>query len=77
MTLATIGTRYQVVIPREERRKIGLRPKDKVAVSVKDGAILVRPVGKGRLRGLGKEIADATDATDYVRRIRAEWEERQ
>lgn len=74
MSTATIGTRYQVVIPKRVREQIGLRPHTKVAVDVSDGAVVIRPLPEDGWRGAGRELADGTDATDYVKKLRAEWE---
>lgn len=74
MTSATVGKRYQVVIPRAERRRLGLRPLSKVNIEARDGCLVVYPVTSRGLRGLGAELADGTDATDYVCRLRAEWD---
>jgi len=73
MTIATIGARYQVVIPAAERQKIGLKPHDKVAVDAVDDGILIRPISGGRLRGLGCDLHDEREPVDYVREMRAEW----
>ena len=74
MSTATIGTRYQVVIPKREREHLGLRPNSKVVVEVSDGAVVIRPLPEGGWRGIGRELADGTDAADYVKKLRAEWE---
>ena len=74
MSTATIGTRYQVVIPKREREQLGLRPHTKVVVEISDGAVVIRPLPEGGWRGVGRELADGTDATDYVNKLRAEWE---
>ncbi len=74
MSTATIGTRYQIVIPKREREQLGLRPHTKVVVEVSDGAVVIRPLPEGGWRGIGGELADGTDATDYVKKLRAEWE---
>lgn len=73
MTTATIGARYQVVIPLRERRLLGLSPHTKVSVEVSGGAVVIRPLEPGSWRGIGRELADGSDATDYVRELRAEW----
>lgn len=42
--LATVGSRYQIVIPKEVRMKVkGLRPGDRVVISQSDGETLSRP----------------------------------
>jgi AbrB family looped-hinge helix DNA binding protein len=75
MTTATIGSRYQVVIPSRERKLLGLKPHSKVMVEAKNNFIIVRPYRKN-LRGIGKSLGDGHDAADYVKTLRAEWESR-
>jgi len=76
MTTATIGSRYQVVIPREARKQIALRPHSKVNIEVRDHCLVVYPVNVAGWRGIGKALANGKDATDYVRSLRAEWSSR-
>jgi AbrB family looped-hinge helix DNA binding protein len=73
MTTATVGQRYQVVIPREERKRLGLHPLSKVNVEAHDRYLVLYPVTSKGLRGIGAEIADGMDATDYVKKLRADW----
>jgi AbrB family looped-hinge helix DNA binding protein len=73
MGTATVGARFQVVIPLAERKKIGLRAHDKVAVTAARDAIVIRPLKAAVLRGIGKDLADSRDAVAYVRELRAEW----
>lgn len=73
MTTATVGLRYQVVIPRGERKRIGLRPSSKVNVEARDRYLVLYPVTAENLRGIGASVADGSDATDYVKKLRAEW----
>ena len=74
MTIATVGSRYQIVIPLRERKRVGLKPAEKVQVHTEDGCILIMPSRRHGWRGIGRDLADGSDATDYVRRLRAEWE---
>lgn len=74
MSTATIGARYQVVIPIRERAKIGLKPHTRVSVEARQDCIIVQPLGGRRARGIGRELRDGTDATAYVKQLRAEWE---
>lgn len=76
MTEATIGARYQVVIPKSERRRLKLKPGLKVDVHAENDRIVIYPVANQSWRGIGKDIADGVDASDYVKRLREEWEER-
>ena len=73
MITAKIGSRFQVVIPKEERERLGLKPNSLVNVEARDDCIMIFPVGFSRLRGLGLELANNEDAGDYVKRLRSEW----
>jgi AbrB family looped-hinge helix DNA binding protein len=77
MTEATIGARYQVVIPKNERRRLKLKPGDKVDVQAENDRIVIYPAGAKSWRGIGKDIAGNEDASDYVKRLREEWGERE
>ena len=77
MILATINKRYQVVIPSAIRRQLKLRPRSKVTLSVVGDELVLRPVnGIASMRGIGRDLRDGEDATDYVRRLRDEWDQR-
>jgi AbrB family looped-hinge helix DNA binding protein len=76
MSRATVGKRYQVVIPLKEREKLEIRPNTKVEVVAEGDRLIIYPLSPSRLKGIGRAIADGTDATDYVARLRREWEKR-
>ncbi|MBN2414743.1 AbrB/MazE/SpoVT family DNA-binding domain-containing protein [bacterium] len=76
MSVATVGARFQVVIPLKERRRAGLKPGQKVNVVLEEGRIVLEPVGTQQLRGLLRETDDPYDAVDYINKLRREWEER-
>lgn len=76
MTEATIGVRYQVVIPKKERRRLKLKPGSKVDVQAENDRIVIYPAASKSWRGIGKDIAENGDASDYVKRLREEWGER-
>jgi AbrB family looped-hinge helix DNA binding protein len=77
MIQATIGERFQVVIPSSIRRQIKLRPRSKVLVDVEGDTVVLRPLKSvAALRGIGRDLREPGDATDYVRRLRKEWEHR-
>jgi AbrB family looped-hinge helix DNA binding protein len=76
MSIATVGSRYQVVIPRAARKLIPLRPHSKVNIEVRDHCLVVYPVNVARWRGIGKALSSGKDATDYVRSLRSEWSRR-
>ena len=76
MTRATVGKRYQVVIPLKERKKLNIKPNTKVEVVVEGDRLVIYPLSTSHLRGIGREMADGEDPTDYVARLRREWEKR-
>ena len=76
MSMATVGSRYQVVIPRAARKLIPLRPHSKVNIEVRDNCLVIYPVNVARWRGIGKALANGKDADDYVRSLRSEWSRR-
>ena len=76
MTQATVGKRYQVVIPLKERKKLNIKPNTKVEVVAEGNRLIIYPISPAQLRGIGQEIADGVDATDYVSKLRREWEKR-
>lgn len=74
----TVGSKYQVVIPKEIRQKIkGLRPGSKVVVnSVDDKTIAIRQVEQNwmeKSRGIAKEAWKGIDTTEYLETLRNEW----
>lgn len=76
MITVAVGERYQVVIPKEVRERIGLKKHSRLQVTVERDEIVLRVPGISRARGLGKDLAGGRDATDYVRELRAEWRAR-
>lgn len=73
MTSVTVGSRYQVVIPRKERERVHLKPNSKMQVDAHDGYLILQPMTGRKWRGIGSEIAGGEDAVDYVRKLRQEW----
>ncbi len=72
-----VGPKYQVVIPKELRKKLRIKPKDKVLIEEIEGMVIVIPKPKsftGFLKGLGKEVWEGEDAIDYVKRERRSWD---
>ena len=54
--LATIGNSFGVIIDRPMLRRAGIDPGANVAISVEDGAVIVRPaaIGQSRTRRGGR-----------------------
>jgi len=74
--IVKLSSKYQVVIPREARKKLGLRAGDQLAVEVEGEKIILRPRPKNYtdyMLGLGKEMWEGIDASEYVRKERESW----
>lgn len=79
MQIVTVGPKYQIVIPKEVRKKMkGITPGAKVSVSSdgKGGAsIIPDPLDwVKRTRGIAKEAWKDIDTTKYLEELRNEWE---
>ena len=67
MTVVTVSSKFQIVIPKSVREKIGLKPKEKLIVVEKDGIITLIPQlpikeMKGSAKGVqAREIRDESD----------------
>ncbi len=82
MPTTTVSRRYQITLPAEVRKALGIRPGDRLEVEIEGGKIvlrLVRPPIKALLKKLLAEEAEAVrklgeatghDAVAYVRRLR-------
>ncbi len=73
MSVVTVGERYQIVIPKKERRALHIKPHTRMNVVAEDGALRIYGVSPSSLKGIGKTIADGTDATSYIKSLRQEW----
>jgi len=66
MTMAWISEKGQVTLPAKARRKLGMEPKSRVEIEVRDKEIVIRPVGS---------ILDACGALkDLLSDRRYDWE---
>jgi AbrB family looped-hinge helix DNA binding protein len=73
MAEATLSSKNQIVIPREAREALGLKPGDKILVVVKSGRVLVlqKPTSyHAATRGLAR----GKYPKDYLRKERQSWE---
>lgn len=81
MQQVTVGTKYQIVIPKEVRKKIkGLKPGTKVGVySSGDDTLTVKVDPTSwveRTSGLMTEAWKGIDPIKELEKMRNEWEER-
>jgi len=73
MADATVSSKYQIVIPREARQRLGLKPGDKLLVILmRDDMIVLRnPKSfRGAITGIGRGLYPA----DYLKKERESWE---
>lgn len=68
MDTTTVSPKYQVVIPREVRRVLGIRPGQKIQVIPYEGRIELIPMGslpraRGFLKGIDTSVAREPDRT--------------
>ena len=70
-----VNKRYQVVITKEIREELNLKPGDYLEVKVVDGAVVMVPQTSytSRLFGKHREVWQGEDAVAYVRRERESW----
>jgi AbrB family looped-hinge helix DNA binding protein len=73
MALATVSSKNQIVIPREAREALGVKPGDKLLVVPHgDGVIILQKPKSHRaaLRGLGRGVYPA----GYLQKERDSWD---
>jgi hypothetical protein len=46
------------------------------ALTTEDDKLVIYPISPENFRGIGRDLSDEIDATDYVKKLRREWEER-
>ena len=73
MAEATLSSKNQIVIPREARKALGLKPGDKLLVVLQGDNIIVLQKPKSyrkAISGLGRGLYP----DDYLRKERESWE---
>jgi AbrB family looped-hinge helix DNA binding protein len=73
MAEATLSSKNQVVIPREARKALGLKPGDKVLFTVLGNQVIIIQKPKSfrvALRGLGRGLYPP----DYLKKERESWD---
>ena len=79
MAVVKVTRKHQVTLPTGVRE--GIRVGDKVEILRVGEEILIRPskkkVAEEGLWGLGRELWQGVEATDYVSSIRLEWKARE
>jgi AbrB family looped-hinge helix DNA binding protein len=70
---ATVSSKNQIVIPREARKALGVKPGDKLVVVVQGDKVMVLQKPKSHraaIRGLGKGVYPA----GYLEKERQSWD---
>jgi AbrB family looped-hinge helix DNA binding protein len=77
-SVLTLNQKSQVVISKEIRKRLNLKPGDQLAAVVEGDKIVLRPKPKNsaqRLRGLGKGTWGSRTKIDaYIEKLRDEWQ---
>ena len=73
-----LNEKSQIVISKQMRQALGLKPGDQLAAVVESDKIILRPKPKNpaaRLRGIGKGTwGDRTKIDAYLDKLRDEWQ---
>lgn len=72
-----LGNRSQLIIPKKIRDKFGLGPGTQVLIETVGNTILLKPRPKNytqHMCGLGKEVWEDIEPTEYVKGEREAWE---
>ena len=72
MQQITIGTKNQIVIPKEAREGMGVKTGDELMVQTINGVTIIRPMPKNLTKFL-LGIAKGMYPKGYLRRERASW----
>ncbi len=74
---AKLTDKYQITIPSDIRKMLGMRKGDRLVLEVEDGKVVMRRMDKSlaaHCAGLGKEVWDSLGGGDvYLERERATW----
>ena len=77
MPSVKVSSKYQVSIPSEARRRLGIEAGDRLSVEVAGESLVLRirpEKPSDRLRGLGREGWRGIDPVTYVRELREQSE---
>jgi AbrB family looped-hinge helix DNA binding protein len=72
-----LSKKYQVVVPRKVRKKLGLDRGDELVVEARGGKVVMKPKPKNYteyMRGLHKKVWADIEADKYVKEEREAWQ---
>jgi len=75
MNTAKLGGRYQIVIPKNVREALQLKPGDRLEIKTENGKVVMTPQAShtSRLFGKHRQLWQNTDAIEYIRNERESW----
>jgi len=71
-----VSSRNQIALPSEARKKLGIKPGDRLLVDVQDGVLVLVPQPQdyvAAMAGLHREVWDGVDAEAYLNEERDAW----
>jgi AbrB family looped-hinge helix DNA binding protein len=74
MAEVTISSNNRIVIPKEARVALGLKPGEKLLVVVRGNAMTIIRKPKDYLKALSGIVRPGTYGDDYVRKERESWD---
>jgi AbrB family looped-hinge helix DNA binding protein len=77
VTRVKVSNRYQIAVPAEARKRLGIERGDRLLVEIRGGSLLLLPESRDyaqHLRGLHREVWEGVEAQEYVRREREAWQ---
>ena len=75
VTSVKVSSKNQIAVPAAVRRRLGIRPGDRLSVAVKGGRIVLEPQPHSvvdEMASLAPEVWRGVDAVQYVRELRDE-----
>ncbi len=72
-----VSSRNQIALPSEARKKLGIRPGDRLLVEVQDGVLVLIPQPEdyvAAMAGLHREVWEDVDADAYLNDERDAWQ---
>jgi AbrB family looped-hinge helix DNA binding protein len=73
MAEATLSSKNQIVIPREAREALGVKPGDKLLVVVRNGMVTLMLKPKSFAKAI-RGLARGTYPEDYLKKERESWD---
>jgi AbrB family looped-hinge helix DNA binding protein len=73
MSEATLSAKNQIVIPREAREALRLKPGDKILVSVRGGRVVILQKPKSFAAAI-RGLARGSFPKDYLKKERESWD---